>query len=374
MKKILICIGFIICSVVSRGQSGFEGGLLISDDTHRDPVATALLELNSSTKGVLMPRMTYENMRAINSPADGLLVFVTSSIEHGVKSRGFYFYDEIIRKAWVKIEAQAEKAYQSEPVGTIVGFSGKLSQFFNADGSGKTGTDYDGWRVCNGMGGTPDLSTRFLVGASSSGHYIGRINEKMLNDVTVTSPDLDDVRTHSADYDIIGRASGDQSVIVLSPDNIPIHSHQPKQLTIVQVDHSHKLPTLMHMHSYERATGRKGDEKYPQEAKNNSSQAYMEVYETLPDIEMDGNVSLAYRSDMTLTIDFPQCHLEKFGSVNPTSISNEPKYYVLAFIIKTAPSPFVYQDELRNDITFEIYTAQGSSDPYSMTYYHNNAE
>ena len=362
------------CAVISRAQPGFEGGLLISDDTQREPVETALLELSSSAKGVLMPRMTYENMRAINSPADGLMVFVTSSVEHGVKSRGFYFYDEIIRKAWVKIEAQAEKSYQAEPIGTIVGFSGNLSQFFNADGTGKTGTDYQGWRVCNGTGSTPDLSDRFLVGAASSAHYASRINDKMLNDVAVTSPDLDDVRNHSSDYNIVGTASSDQSAILLSPDNIPIHSHDPKQLTIVQVEHTHKLPTLMHMHSYERATGRKGDEKYPQEAKNNSSEFYMQVYETIPDIDIDGNVSLTYRSDLTLTINFPQCHLQKFGSVNPSSIDNEPKYYVLAFIIKTAPSPFVYQDELRNDITFEIYTGSGSSDPYSMTYYHTNAE
>ncbi len=369
MKKTLFYLVLWSCAIVSRGQSAFEGGLLISDDDHREPVATALLELNSSTRGVLLPRMTYENMRAIHSPADGLMVFVTSSIDHGVSARGFYFYDDVLRRDWVKIEGQVERKYQAEPVGTIVGFSGRLSHFFNADGTGMEGTEYAGWSICDGGNGTPDLTNRFLVGAASTSHYGSRIDDHMVNGLDKSKMDLDAVRARASNYDIVGRSSADQSTISLRPHHMPIHKHKPKQIDIIQVEHTHELPVLGHTHAYERATGRSNQEKYPQEAKNKGAEMSVPVESTSPDIDTDDNISLKYEQNMTLTIDFPQCHLEKYGSVNPTPVYNDPKYYVLAFVIKTASSPYVYQDALRNDIVFEIYDGSGAGDPYSMTYY-----
>lgn len=41
------------------------------------PVATAIVEIDSTTKGVLPPRMTSTQMNAISSPAEGLMLYIT---------------------------------------------------------------------------------------------------------------------------------------------------------------------------------------------------------------------------------------------------------------------------------------------------------
>jgi hypothetical protein len=50
------------------------------------PNASSLLEINSTNKGVLLPRMTEAQRNAIPSPANGLLIFQTDG------SSGFYYY------------------------------------------------------------------------------------------------------------------------------------------------------------------------------------------------------------------------------------------------------------------------------------------
>lgn len=51
------------------------------------PASSAILEIKSTSKGILTPRMTQSERDAIVSPATGLLIFQTNN------SPGFYFYD-----------------------------------------------------------------------------------------------------------------------------------------------------------------------------------------------------------------------------------------------------------------------------------------
>src|SRR5207248_2127923 len=51
------------------------------------PASTALLDLTSTTRGFLTPRMTTTQRGAIASPAQGLLVYQTDG------AKGFYYYD-----------------------------------------------------------------------------------------------------------------------------------------------------------------------------------------------------------------------------------------------------------------------------------------
>lgn len=51
------------------------------------------------------------------------------------------------------------------PPGGIVMFAGDLSQAFDADGTGRKGTPYEGWQLCNGKNGAPDLQDRFVAAA-----------------------------------------------------------------------------------------------------------------------------------------------------------------------------------------------------------------
>jgi hypothetical protein len=54
------------------------------------PHSSALLDVSSTSKGLLIPRMTYAQRNAIVSPANGLLIYQTDG---GVQGAGFYYYN-----------------------------------------------------------------------------------------------------------------------------------------------------------------------------------------------------------------------------------------------------------------------------------------
>lgn len=51
------------------------------------------------------------------------------------------------------------------PPGGVLMQSGSLNNHYDSSGKGIRGTPYEGWAVCNGENGTPDLQDRFIVGA-----------------------------------------------------------------------------------------------------------------------------------------------------------------------------------------------------------------
>lgn len=53
------------------------------------------------------------------------------------------------------------------PPAAIVMQSGDINGKYDASGKGLPGTPYNGWAVCNGQNGTPDLRDRFIVGAGN---------------------------------------------------------------------------------------------------------------------------------------------------------------------------------------------------------------
>jgi trimeric autotransporter adhesin len=75
--------------------------------------ASALLDVKSNTKGVLVPRMTKAEKSNIGSPATGLLVYQT-----GPDSTGFYYFDGSVWK-WLAAAANAPQGwYTTGNVGT----------------------------------------------------------------------------------------------------------------------------------------------------------------------------------------------------------------------------------------------------------------
>jgi hypothetical protein len=62
------------------------------------PNASSLLEVKSTSKGILIPRMTLTQKNAIASPATGLLIYQTNS------SPGFYYYNGSV---WVAISSNS---------------------------------------------------------------------------------------------------------------------------------------------------------------------------------------------------------------------------------------------------------------------------
>ncbi|MEI6143611.1 MAG: hypothetical protein WCP85_30315, partial [Mariniphaga sp.] len=57
------------------------------NDTGSQPNNSAMLDVQSPNKGILIPRMTQTERNAITSPATGLMVFQTDGI------KGYYFYE-----------------------------------------------------------------------------------------------------------------------------------------------------------------------------------------------------------------------------------------------------------------------------------------
>jgi len=78
------------------------------------PAASSLLEVKSTTKGILIPRMTATQKNAITSPATGLLIYQTNS------TPGFYYYNG---SAWTAV-TQKSKGW------SLTGNSGTTSSNF----------------------------------------------------------------------------------------------------------------------------------------------------------------------------------------------------------------------------------------------------
>ena len=83
MKKFLLPLAFLAFSYAAFAQVGI--GTIT-------PNASSILDLTSTSQGLLAPRMTAAQRTAIASPATGLLVFQTDG------TAGFYYYDG---SAWV---------------------------------------------------------------------------------------------------------------------------------------------------------------------------------------------------------------------------------------------------------------------------------
>jgi hypothetical protein len=87
-------------------------------------------------------------------------------------------------KAWIELDTQGRpistkifwhgswRRIYNGMLGEIRMFSGDPSntQLWQESGRGQPGEIYDGWAICNGNNGTPDLSDRFIIGAHMNNH------------------------------------------------------------------------------------------------------------------------------------------------------------------------------------------------------------
>lgn len=95
MKKIFILIG-IALSMHAQSQTNTFPTTGSAGVGTGAPAASAILELASTSKGLLMPRMTLAQRNAIASPVAGLLIYQTNS------TPGVYMYNGL---AWAQISA-----------------------------------------------------------------------------------------------------------------------------------------------------------------------------------------------------------------------------------------------------------------------------
>ena len=85
MKKIyLIALGLLVAESSFAQKSTSDENVGIGT---RNPHQSAVLDINSSEKGLLIPRLSINQRNSIAGPAVGLMVFQTD------EKSGFYFFD-----------------------------------------------------------------------------------------------------------------------------------------------------------------------------------------------------------------------------------------------------------------------------------------
>ena len=99
-------ITFLLCMCCAVGYS--QEGVAINTSGSA-PDASAILDLQSSSKGILTPRMTEAQKNAVSSPATGLLIYQTNG------TSGFYYYTGT---AWTELSSQASGWSLSGNAGT----------------------------------------------------------------------------------------------------------------------------------------------------------------------------------------------------------------------------------------------------------------
>lgn len=119
MKKIylLLAAAFVTAGVYAQNTFPATGAVGIGTTA---PNASSLLEVKSTTKGVLISRMSKKSRNLISSPATGLLIYQTDSLP------GFYYYSGTV---WLAVTSGSTT--ETDPqVGTIA--TGKIPRW---DGS-----------------------------------------------------------------------------------------------------------------------------------------------------------------------------------------------------------------------------------------------
>ncbi|SFD78906.1 hypothetical protein SAMN05518672_103223 [Chitinophaga sp. CF118] len=89
-KSTFLLVVFIAVSTVTFAQT-----VIVTDDAaYTTGAASSVLDVKSTTKGFLAPRMTQAQRIAVTSPAEGLLVYQTDN------TKGFYYYTN---SAWISV-------------------------------------------------------------------------------------------------------------------------------------------------------------------------------------------------------------------------------------------------------------------------------
>lgn len=128
-KQVLFLMLFFVAFLVSQAQVSIN-------TSGNDPEASAMLDISSYSKGLLVPRMTSAQRRAIVSPASGLLVY-------DLDSSSFWYYKKSTA-TWIAMVGQA--AYYLNDLRDV---KADANSIFIGDEAGKN-DDGTNWNVALG--------------------------------------------------------------------------------------------------------------------------------------------------------------------------------------------------------------------------------
>ncbi len=148
MKKIMILPGILIALFCNKGyaQNTFpaSGSVGIGTTT---PNASSLLDITSTTKGILLPRMTMAQRDAIASPVKGLLIYQTTG------TNGLYYYSG---SAWTSVTPRNFWSLSgnagTNPATNFIGTTDAKSLVFKVNGQKAGLIDYS--TCCSGTRNT----------------------------------------------------------------------------------------------------------------------------------------------------------------------------------------------------------------------------
>jgi hypothetical protein len=182
MKKLVF-----ILVLIGNGLIGFSQSVAINT-TGAAADASSALDIQSTSKGFLVPRMTITERNAITSPATGLLIYQTNS------TPGFYYYDG---SSWV------QGIGATGPAGAI-GATGPAGPTGATGATGATGFLPNG----SAAGNTPYWNgSAWIVNSSNifnNGGYVG------IGNPGTTAP-LDVLGSSATPFDII-KATGSNTI------------------------------------------------------------------------------------------------------------------------------------------------------------------
>lgn len=114
MKKTLAFLLFITAHIAINAQVGFGTN---------NPDPSAAVEIQDSTRGLLIPRMDLIHKNSIQNPATGLMIYQTDSI------KGFWYYDGL---SWRQINGGKRTIVLTDTI-TNIGAQTKISLEFGAN-------------------------------------------------------------------------------------------------------------------------------------------------------------------------------------------------------------------------------------------------
>lgn len=315
----LITIAVLFLKLPVMAQLTDVGGVSINLD-NAPPAKCAILDVTSTEKGVLIPRMTLVQRDAIPVAdlVEGTTVYIIDNDPNlSYETIGFWYYSGTTWK-----QLQPASPGNKVPRGGIIMYSGEFSNFDPQTGIGEEGSEMEGWALCDGQGGRPDLRGRFIVGGF---------------DATNNTDSY-------ADYDYTGPGNG-QNQIQIQVQNLPNHPHQTivdgngTVTGTVSASGTTGIQDVKHTHKVQGA-GAAGEPNTTVDGFNVAT--YHEndgTIATMTEDYADGvnghKHNFSFSSSISGgAVDLSTVTVEVTSDFANQKIDNRPPYYVLAFIIR----------------------------------------